>query len=249
LIANFECDIICSVASNRFVDKSGYVHVKLDKDDPYYPMADKQGYVYEHRLEKAKEQGRCLESQEIGHHENGNRTYNPPDKIKLTTPAGHRKLHPKPPASGDPLTREELKDLFSHITKTRDTAIFLLAYYHGLGPSQIGLINIQDVDLNRWRIRIRPTQRSQGGDSPLRKDEVKALKAWLKEKKDRTPYLFPSNRGKPISRRDLHYLMEDYGRLAGIPENKRHFSVLKHSIRTHVAEAGRKSLFSGEKMA
>jgi len=78
---------------------------------------------------------------------------------------------------------------------------------------------------------------------------VKALKAWLKEKKDRTPYLFPSNRGKPISRRDLHYLMEDYGRLAGIPENKRHFSVLKHSIRTHVAEAGRKSLFSGEKMA
>jgi type 1 fimbriae regulatory protein FimB len=231
------------VGGNRFVDKSGYVHVKLDKDDPYYPMADKQGYVLEHRLEKAKEVGRCLESEEIIHHENGNRTYNPPDKLKLTTPAGHRKLHPKPPGRRNSLTREELKDLLSVITSKRDTAIFLLAYNHGLRPSEIGLIKMEDIDLNRWRVRIRRVQHSQGGDHPLFKDEVKALKAWLKERKDGRSYLFLSSRGKPISRRELHYLMEDYGRQADVPLDKRHFSVLKHSIVTHLLEAGANLMF------
>lgn len=235
------------MGGNRFVDEKGYVLVRLAKDDPYYPMADNRGYVYEHRLMMARELGRCLEDWEIVHHNNGNTTNNRIDNLELIDARLHAALHPKPRGKGKPLEHDEIKRLLSVIKHKRDKAIFLLAYYQGLGPSQIPLIKVEDLDLNRWGITIRPKQRSQGGDyHRLHKPEVQALKEWLKEKKDRTPYLFPSNRGKPISRRELHYLMEDYGRQADIPLDKRHFSVLKYSFTTHLLEAGRKKLFSGE---
>lgn len=248
LIENFKCDIIFLVGRNRFVDEKGYVLVRLTKDDPYYyPMADNRGYVYEHRLVMARHLERYLEDWEEVHHKNGNTTDNRIDNLKLIDPRLHHALHPKPRGKVKPLEHDEIKSLLSVIKNKRDNAIFLLAYYQGLGPSQIPLIKVEDIDLNRWGITIRPKNRSQGGDyHRLNKREVQALKAWLKEKEDSNPYLFPSNRGKPISRRTLHYLMEVYAREADIPKDKRHFSVLKHSLTTHLLEAGRKRLFSGE---
>ncbi len=52
----------------RKIDACGYVLVKLQPSDPYYPMADKAGYVKEHRLTMAKKLGRCLERWEEVHH-------------------------------------------------------------------------------------------------------------------------------------------------------------------------------------
>lgn len=247
LIENFKCDIICSVKGNRFVDEKGYVLVRLAKDDPYRPMADNRGYVYEHRLVKARELGRLLEDWEDVHHKNGNKTDNREDNLEIMDARLHHARHPKPRGKGKPLEHDEIKSLLSVIKNKRDKAIFLIAYYQGLGPSQIPLIKVEDIDLNRWGITIRHKKRSQGGDyHRLSKREVQALKAWLKEKEDSNPYLFPSNRGKPISRRMLHELMERYSKEAGIPEDKQHFSVLKHSLTKHILEAGRKKLFSDE---
>ena len=50
--------------------------------------------------------------------------------------------------------------------------------------------------------------------------------------------VFLSQRGTPISRRQLDTLMKYYGKLAEIPASKRHFHVLKHSIATHLLDAG-----------
>jgi site-specific recombinase XerD len=36
----------------------------------------------------------------------------------------------------------------------------------------------------------------------------------------------------------LDVLIKEYGKRAGIPESKRHFHVLKHSIATHLLDAG-----------
>lgn len=135
------------------------------------------------------------------------------------------------------LTQDELRSLLRVITSKRDKAIFLLAYRHGLRASEIGVLRVEDVDLNRGRIRINRLKHSQGGEYPMEPDEIKILKAWLKERQD-SSYLFPSRRGVPISRRTLDYMMKSYGEKAGIPKDKRHFHVLKHSIATHLLDAG-----------
>src|ERR671938_1332693 len=66
-----------------------------------------------------------------------------------------------------------------------------------------------------------------------------ALRAWLREREQPpSPVLFPSNRGDPIARRTLDWLMKKYGAAADLPPAKRHFHCLKHSIATHLLEAG-----------
>ena len=47
------------------------------------------------------------------------------------------------------LTLDETRRLFTGITNKGDKAIFLLAYRHGLRASEIGLLQISDLDLKR----------------------------------------------------------------------------------------------------
>ena len=136
------------------------------------------------------------------------------------------------------LTQDELKRLFDAISNKRDKAIFLVAYEHGLRACEIGILRLEDINLDSARIRIERVKNSQGGEYLLQPNELKVIKAWLRQRKNANPYLFPSIRGSPISRRTLDYHIKRYGAIAGIPPEKRHFHVLKHSIATHLLEAG-----------
>jgi site-specific recombinase XerD len=136
------------------------------------------------------------------------------------------------------LTQDEMRRLLNAIDSKRDFAIFLLAYRHGLRASEVGKLYTDDLDLKQYRIRIQRQKRSLAGIHPLQPDEVKALKTYLKERGSNTPALFLSRNSTPISRRRLDELMKHYGKLAGIPESKRHFHALKHSIATHLLDAG-----------
>ncbi len=136
------------------------------------------------------------------------------------------------------LTLDETRRLFAGITDKRDKAIFLLAYRHGLRASEIGLLRVSDLDPKRLRVMLHRLKGSLSGEHSLQADEARALKAWLKSKETDSPILFPSRRGLPISRQMLDVLMKGYGEEAGIPKDKRHFHVLKHSIATHLLDAG-----------
>jgi site-specific recombinase XerD len=82
----------------------------------------------------------------------------------------------------------------------------------------------------------------------MQPDEVRALKDYLRERRrecerkgvaDSNPLLFPDRFGNAISRFALDWLMRrKYGPAAGLPKEKAHFHVLKHSIATHLLEAG-----------
>jgi type 1 fimbriae regulatory protein FimB len=105
--------------------------------------------------------------------------------------------------------------------------------------SEVGMLHTDDLNLKDYRLRIQRLKRSLAGIHPLQPDEVKALKSYLKERTtNRAPALFPSRENSPISRRMLDVLMKKYAERAGIPESKRHFHVLKHSIATHLLDAG-----------
>lgn len=76
----------------------GYIKVWLSKDDFFYPMANHDSYVYEHRLVVAKRLGRCLQSWEIVHHKGlrykgiKNRSDNLDDNLQLVSDDRHRQI-------------------------------------------------------------------------------------------------------------------------------------------------------------
>jgi len=54
----------------------GYVEIRLNPDDPFYPMAKKSGYILEHRFIVAKQLDRFLKHPEQVHHIDGNKQNN-----------------------------------------------------------------------------------------------------------------------------------------------------------------------------
>lgn len=68
-------------------------------------------------------------------------------------------------------------------------------------------------------------------------DEVRLIKAYLKERTVNSPYVFLSTWGLPISRRQLDTLMKQYAHKAKLPPDKQHFHILKHSIAIHLLAA------------
>jgi len=80
---------------------NGHIMVKLCQDDFFYPMANKAGYVLEHRLVMAKHLGRCLQPWEIVHHKGirhigiENKSDNLMDNLELTISGSHSLAHSK----------------------------------------------------------------------------------------------------------------------------------------------------------
>lgn len=55
----------------RIKQAGGYILIRLYPDDFFYPMANKRGFVLEHRLVVAKALNRCLLPWETIHHKEG----------------------------------------------------------------------------------------------------------------------------------------------------------------------------------
>jgi hypothetical protein len=68
--------------------KRGYVSVKIEKDDPMYPMS-RNGWVLEHRLVIARNIGRILKNDEVVHHINGIKTDNRLENLQLMKNSKH----------------------------------------------------------------------------------------------------------------------------------------------------------------
>mgnify|MGYP001600520464 CR=1 FL=1 len=72
--------------------RNGYWKMKLSSSDFFYPMANKAGYVYEHRLIMAKSLGRNLHRWEIVHHLNGIKTDNRIENLQLVLADRHNQI-------------------------------------------------------------------------------------------------------------------------------------------------------------
>ncbi len=139
------------------------------------------------------------------------------------------------------LTFDELKRLFGIIKaegNKRDRALFLTAYRHGLRASEVGRLHKSDIDFKQLRIYCHRLKGSHSGQHPMEPDEARILKAYLNSRDDDSPLLFPSRRNLPISRQRLDALMKQHGEQVGLPKDKQHFHVLKHSCATHLLETG-----------
>lgn len=131
-----------------------------------------------------------------------------------------------------------MRRLISVIQNKRDKALFYIAYRHGLRASEVGLLKIADVDMAKRRIFITRLKGSFSAEYPLDKKEIGLLQNHLRSWKRGSPLLFPAKHGGSPTRQNLHYFMRKYCELAEIPAEKRHFHCLKHSIATHMLDAG-----------
>lgn len=74
-------------------ESNGYILIKLQTTDFFYPMVNNTGYVGEHRLIMAQHLGRNLQPWEIIHHKNGVRSDNRLRNLELTIRSTHSTDH------------------------------------------------------------------------------------------------------------------------------------------------------------
>ncbi len=128
---------------------------------------------------------------------------------------------------------------------TRSWAMILLAYKHGLRASEICNLRLGDVDLkngsivvDRLKGSLRTTQAVAGHRGQPLLDELKALREWLRERPhDGSDFLFTSQKGGRLHRSQFFRVFRSVAAAAGLPPEKQHPHVLKHSIATHLVAA------------
>jgi integrase len=138
------------------------------------------------------------------------------------------------------LSEEQTERFFAVIQNPRDAAMFRVMYHRGLRASEVGMIQFSDWNQKSGRIRFARLKGSNGGEYLLTSREVRALRAWLKERGTAAGPLFPSRESQDqgISRKMLHVLMKRYGQAAGLPADLCHVHALKHSCGTHLLNRG-----------
>ena len=125
---------------------------------------------------------------------------------------------------------------------TRDWAMILLAYRHGLRASEVCGLKLADVDLKSGSISIRRLKGSLHTIQPIYQhrgqpllDETAALRAWLRKRSaDGSDYLFLSQKGGKLGRTQFFRNFQMVAESAGLPMEKRHPHVLKHSLASHL---------------
>jgi site-specific recombinase XerD len=125
---------------------------------------------------------------------------------------------------------------------TRDWAMILLAYRHGLRASEVCGLKLADMDLKTGSISIRRLKGSLHTIQPLYQhrgqpllDETAALRAWLRKRPaDGSDYLFTSQKGGRLCRTQFFRNFQTVAESAGLPVEKRHPHVLKHSLASHL---------------
>ncbi|MGO9269461.1 MAG: site-specific integrase [Terriglobia bacterium] len=147
------------------------------------------------------------------------------------------------------LTRPEVEGLLAAPDRAtwggrRDYTLLLTAAQTGLRVSELIGLRCEDVTLGAGgSVRCRGKGRKERS-TPLRKDLVAALRAWLRERAGGpTDYLFPNARGGPLSRDGVEYLLAKHvtrARKQCASLTKKHISmhVLRHSVAMDLLQHG-----------
>jgi site-specific recombinase XerD len=126
----------------------------------------------------------------------------------------------------------------------RDWAMILLAYRHGLRASEVCGLKLSDVNLKDQSVRVARLKGSMLTTQPLYGhrgmpllDELGALRASLRDREaDGSDFLFVSQKGGKLHRSAFFRVFQAVAEAAGLPAEKRHPHVLKHSLASHLVE-------------
>lgn len=134
------------------------------------------------------------------------------------------------------LSQKEIQSLLAQIKNKKHYLIIATAYGAGLRVSEVLALKVADIDFNKKQLWIR---NGKGG-----KDRMTLLPSTLENTlqqlatlKNKTDYIFESERGGKLSTRTAQIVFERARDAAGINQNAT-FHSLRHSFATHLLENG-----------
>jgi integrase len=140
----------------------------------------------------------------------------------------------------DFLDGEEIDRLLAAARKgrhgARDHLLLMMMYKHGLRVSEAIVLQREDVNLKRARLWVKRLKESLSTEQPIPGDELRALRKYLASRKDKLPWLFLSERGAPLTRHAVNYLIAAAGEKAKLGHVHPH--MLRHSCGYYLADKG-----------
>ena len=124
--------------------------------------------------------------------------------------------------------------------EARDRCLVLLLFRHGLRVSEACGLKLSQVDVESRVLHVARLKQGLSTTHPLRGDELRAIKAWLKERAAMSPpgeSFFVSERRAPLSRKTVWAAVRRYGELAGLPLPA-HPHMLRHACGFALADQG-----------
>jgi type 1 fimbriae regulatory protein FimB/type 1 fimbriae regulatory protein FimE len=107
----------------------------------------------------------------------------------------------------------------------RDATLILLAYRHGLRVSELIALRWDQIDLKVGTLHVNRLKNGSPSVHPLRGPEIRALRR-LQRDYPTTPYVFVTERGGPMTDRNMRLVVSRAGELGGLP-----FPVHPHMLR------------------
>ena len=109
----------------------------------------------------------------------------------------------------------------------RDHLLLLLMYRHALRVSEAVTMRLDQINLKQARIWVKRSKNSLTTEQAVEGDELRALKRYLATREDKLPWLFVSERGQPMTRQAVNYIIREAGERAKLGRVWPH--MLRHS--------------------
>jgi site-specific recombinase XerD len=118
----------------------------------------------------------------------------------------------------------------------RDHLLMMMLYRHGLRVSEAITLRRDQVNLAHARLWVERLKNSLSVEHPIAGDELRAIKRYLATRDDKLPWLFVSERGQPMTRQAVNYLIGAAAKVAGLKNVHPH--TLRHSCGYYLADRG-----------
>jgi integrase len=132
------------------------------------------------------------------------------------------------------LTPAEIKSLLAAARVGRDRLLLLMMFRHGLRVSEAVNMRRDAVDLDEARLQVNRLKGSTSTQQPIEGDELRMLRAYLKD--HNSIWLFPGPSGSPLARSTVNILIAAAGERAGLGHVHPH--MLRHSCGYYLANEG-----------
>ncbi|MGD2109960.1 MAG: tyrosine-type recombinase/integrase [Phycisphaerae bacterium] len=102
--------------------------------------------------------------------------------------------------------------------------------------SELVAVKVADVNLKQSRLWVRRLKNDLSVEQPIPGDELRAIKRYLRQRESKLPWLFLSERGQPLARQSVSYIVRAAAQRAGLEGVHPH--ALRHSCGFYLASQG-----------